>query len=163
MNLVILRLFIALISSALLILSPSLPLQALALLLISGAMAAMVATNTSILLGIYVILIYARGLLVLLAYFVALSPNQTLNTPSRSTSAIMTGIIIFILSQTWLSSLYLHIPSPFKDGTSRVITILTPSSGALLTIIALTLVLTIIAVVKVSRLSRGPIRPWRSN
>ena len=100
MNLVILRLFIALISSALLILSPSLPLQALALLLISGAMAAMVATNTSILLGIYVILIYARGLLVLLAYFVALSPNQTLNTPSRSTSAIMTGIIIFILSQT---------------------------------------------------------------
>ena len=100
MNLVILRLFIALISSALLILSPSLPLQALALLLISGAMAAMVATNTSILLGIYVILIYARGLLVLLAYFVALSPNQTLNTPSRSTSATMTGIIIFILSQT---------------------------------------------------------------
>lgn len=163
MNLLILSLWTALSRSALLILRPSLPLQALALLLISGAIATAVAINTSILLGIYIILIYARGLLVLLAYFVALSPNQTLNTPSRSTFIISFSVILLILSQTWPRSIFRHLSQPFKDGSRRVITILTPSSGALLTIIALTLVLTIIAVVKVSSLRSGPIRPWRSN
>nr|QUQ06899.1 NADH dehydrogenase subunit 6 [Boccardiella hamata] len=163
MNLLILSLWTALSSSALLMLSPSLPLQALALLLMSGAMATAVAINTSILLGIYIILIYASGLLVLLAYFVALSPNQTLNTPSRSTSIISFSVILLILSQTWPSSMFNHLSQPFKDGSSSVITVLTPSSGALLTMIALTLVLTMIAVVKVSSLSSGPIRPWSSN
>lgn len=143
---------------ALLILRPSLPLQALALLLIRGAIAATVATNLSILLGIYTILIYARGLLVLLAYFVALTPNQTLNTPSRSTALIITLVIISLLTQTRPISRISHI-SKLGEGNSSLITILTPSSSSLLVIIALTLVLTIIAVVKISSLRRGPIRP----
>lgn len=163
MNLVLISLFFILGSASLLILSSSLPLQALALLLISGATAVAVASRFSILLGIYTILIYARGLLVLLAYFVALSPNQNLNTPSRFTTLTCFSVIFFILSQTWPNSSFLHISSSSSSQSSNVITILSPYSSSLLIMIALILVLTIIAVVKVSRLRTGPIRPWSHN
>lgn len=161
MNLLTASLLLTLTRRTLLILSPSLPLQALALLLIRGAIATILATRISILLGLYTILIYARGLLVLLAYFVALTPDQTLNTPSRTTSLISTLTIILLLSQTYPTSSHRHL-SNTRERARNVITILTPSASALLIIIALILVLTIIAVVKVSRVRRGPIRPWRS-
>jgi hypothetical protein len=98
MNLLFISLLSILGRAALLILRPSLPLQAFALLLIRGATAATIASRFSILLGIYTILIYARGLLVLLAYFVALSPDQTLNTPSRTTTLISSSITFIILA-----------------------------------------------------------------
>lgn len=162
MNLIIISLFIILISVTLLILRSSLPIQALALLLIRGATATAVASRFSILLGIYTILIYASGLLVLLAYFVALSPNQNLNTPSRFTILSSTSIIIYILIQTFPNSYYLQ-PSSTYNQTNNVISVLSPFSSSLLIIIALILVLTMIAVVKVSRVSSGPVRPWSKN
>ena len=162
MNLLLFSLLVILGSSSLLILRSSLPIQALALFLIRGATAATIASRFSILLGIYTILIYARGLLVLLAYFVALSPNQNLNTPSRFTFLTSFSAIIFILLQTWPNSSLYHSSTNFTQ-TNNVITILSPYSSSLLIIIALILVLTIIAVVKVSRLRTGPIRPWRQN
>ena len=162
MNLVLIRMLFTLIRRALLILSPSLPLQALALLLIRGTIAIIVACNISILLGIYTILIYASGLLVLLAYFVALTPNQTLNTPSRTTSLILLQILTILVTQTWLPTSILHF-SNTSVKFSPITSLLSPSSTSLLVIIAATLILTIIAVVKVSGIRRGPIRPWRSN
>ena len=158
MSLLFIRLLATLGRAALLILRPSLPLQAFALLLIRGATAATVASRFSILLGIYTILIYARGLLVLLAYFVALSPNQTLNTPSQSTNLILFSTIILILASARPRSNQSHLFDT-SLAPSNVITVLTPSSASLLILIALILVLTIIAVVKVSSLSRGPVRP----
>ena len=162
MNLIIISLLVILRRAILLILRSSLPLQALALLLIRGARATVIATRLSILLGIYTILIYASGLLVLLAYFVALSPNQNLNTPSRFTMFSSTLATVLILSQTWPNSLLLQ-SSLLNNQTNNVITVLSPYSSSLLIIIALILVLTIIAVVKVSRLSSGPVRPWSIN
>jgi hypothetical protein len=158
MNLIIISLLIILGRVILLILRSSLPIQALALLLISGARATVIAVGFSILLGIYTILIYARGLLVLLAYFVALSPNQNLNSPSRTTVVSLIITSIFIISQTRSNSSLLHL-SLVRNYTNNVITILSPYSSSLLIIIALILVLTIIAVVKVSRISSGPVRP----
>lgn len=162
MNLIIISLLIILGRVILLILRSSLPIQALALLLISGARAIVIAVGFSILLGIYTILIYARGLLVLLAYFVALSPNQNLNSPSRTTVVSLIITSIFIISQTRSNSSLLHL-SLVRNYTNNVITILSPYSSSLLIIIALILVLTIIAVVKVSRISSGPVRPWSHN
>jgi len=162
MNLIIISLLFMLGSTTLLILRSSLPLQALALLIISGATATAVAARFSILLGIYTILIYARGLLVLLAYFVALSPNQNLNTPSRFTFFSSFSIILLILFQTWPNSFMSQL-SITSSQSNNVITVLSPFSSSLLIIIALILVLTIIAVVKVSSLRSGPIRPWRQN
>lgn len=161
MNLLLFRLLSILGRATLLILRPSLPLQAFALLLISGATATTIASRFSILLGIYTILIYARGLLVLLAYFVALSPNQTLNTPSRFTFITASSTLLLILGLSWPNSIQSHSLNSFTS-LSNVITILTPSSASLLILIALILVLTIIAVVKVSSLRRGPVRPWSS-
>nr|YP_010295727.1 NADH dehydrogenase subunit 6 [Polydora hoplura]QYL01495.1 NADH dehydrogenase subunit 6 [Polydora hoplura] len=162
MSLLLLSLLMILGSSSLLILSSSLPLQALALLLMSGATAAAIASSFSILLGIYTILIYASGLLVLLAYFVALSPNQNLNTPSRFTFLTSLSVILFILLQTWPNSTFYQSSTSFNQS-NNVITILSPYSSSLLIMIALMLVLTMIAVVKVSSLSTGPIRPWSQN
>ena len=159
MNLIILSLLIVLISSALLILRPSLPLQALALLTIRITIATILGSTISTLIGIYTVIIYARGLLVLLAYFVALSPNQTLNFPSRVSSITTTTIRILVLSQTL--PINRHVSFPTTEA-SNLITILTPALSSLLTAIALILVLTIIAVVKVSSLRSGPIRPWTS-
>jgi len=159
MNLITLSLLVALISSALLILSPSLPLQALALLTIRITIATILGAIISTLIGIYTVIIYARGLLVLLAYFVALSPNQTLNYPSRLSSLTTASTRALILSQTLPINRYINFSN---EGTSNLITILTPALSSLLTVIALILVLTMIAVVKVSRLRRGPIRPWTS-
>lgn len=156
MNLITLSLLIALTSSALLILSPSLPLQALALLTIRITIATILGAIISTLIGIYTVIIYARGLLVLLAYFVALSPNQTLNYPSRLSSLTTASTRALILSQTLPINRYINFSN---EGTSNLITILTPALSSLLTVIALILVLTMIAVVKVSRLRRGPIRP----
>lgn len=156
MNLITLSLLVALISSALLILSPSLPLQALALLTIRITIATILGAIISTLIGIYTVIIYARGLLVLLAYFVALSPNQTLNYPSRLSSLTTASTRALILSQTLPINRYINFSD---EGTSNLITILTPALSSLLTVIALILVLTMIAVVKVSRLRRGPIRP----
>jgi len=156
MNLITLSLLIALTSSALLILSPSLPLQALALLTIRITIATILGAIISTLIGIYTVIIYARGLLVLLAYFVALSPNQTLNYPSRLSSLTTASTRALILSQTLPINRYINFSD---EGTSNLITILTPALSSLLTVIALILVLTMIAVVKVSRLRRGPIRP----
>ncbi len=158
MNLIIISLFIVLLSVTLLILSSSLPIQALALLIIRGATATTIAVRFSILLGIYTILIYASGLLVLLAYFVALSPNQNLNTPSRFTIFLSTSIIIYILLQTFPNSFYSQLSLTYNQ-TNNVISVLSPFSSSLLIIIALMLVLTIIAVVKVSSISSGPVRP----
>lgn len=162
MNLIIISLFIILTSVTLLILRSSLPIQALALLLIRGATARAIASRLSILLGIYTILIYASGLLVLLAYFVALSPNQNLNAPSRYTIILSTSIIFYILLQTFPNSSSSQLSLRYNQ-TNNVISVLSPYSSSLLIIIALILVLTIIAVVKVSRISSGPVRPWSRN
>ena len=83
MNLILTRALCTLARAVHLVIRASLPLQALALLTMRGATAVIVACKASILLGVYTILIYARGFLVSLAHFVALSPYQTLNTLVR--------------------------------------------------------------------------------
>jgi hypothetical protein len=67
-----------------------------------------------------------------------------------------------ILFQTWPNSFMSQL-SITSSQSNNVITVLSPFSSSLLIIIALILVLTIIAVVKVSSLRSGPIRPWRQN
>ena len=148
--------------ATLLVTRTSLPLQALALLIMRGATAVIIACKISILLGVYTILVYARGLLVLLAYFVALSPSQNLNTPTRLLFFVSLMVVALITIQVWPTSSLIQL-TPAGKHSSNVITILTPYSSSLLVLIALTLVLTIVAVVKVSSVSSGPVRPWSSN
>ena len=158
MLILIFTLLITLFSTSLLIFSSSLPLQALCLFLIRLSVAGVVGSTISPLIGIYIVLIYSRGLLVLLAYFVALSPNQTLNIPSSPTLLVILFSIFILSALTFPSLSYLHIFNSNSQSFSLV-TILTPSRIALLSIIGTILILTIVAVVKILRISSKPIRP----
>lgn len=156
-----LTIFSALIilSTSILIASTSLPLQAFALFFISILIASISGMTLSPLIGIYIVLIYSRGLLVLLAYFVALSPDQTLNTPSPSFFLSIALIIIFFIS---LTSINLSRSQNFSlfDTSSNIITILNPSCIRFLITIGLVLILTMVTVIKILSLRRSPIRPW---
>jgi hypothetical protein len=158
MFIIISSLFIALIRAMFLMLRASLPLQGLSILIIRISVATFVGSSISPLLGIYVVLIYSRGLLVLLAYFIALSPNQTLNFPSALFIASLL-ITAFIL----ISGIFTLKPNNHFSGDGLNFTpafaLLNTSHSALLISIGLILILTIVAVVKVTRLRSKPIRP----
>lgn len=162
MTIVFLRLFIVLLSSSLLALATSLPFQAISLLILSLTVATRIGRVASPLLGVYIVLIYSRGLLVLLAYFITLSPNQTLNSPPSVFLIIICSIIILALAQTYTHSIKSQVFN-FSIESSSVITILNPSSSILLVMIGVILIITIISVVKILSVSRKPIRPWTTN
>ena len=105
-------------------------------------------------LAFLIFLIYISGILVLFAYFVSLTPNQQPNT----------NIIIYIISP--LSSLLfifilINCKHPINFVSNWDISeIYNTANRLILIIIALTLLLTIIIVVKLSTLTKGPLRPF---
>lgn len=151
---------ISLIRVTFLILRPSLPLQGLSLFLLRISVATFSGTIISPLLGVYTVLIYSRGLLVLLAYFIALSPNQTLNTPSLLFIFRTLFLITALTFQIFPYYSVRHSPRNFLFSSS-ITAALNPTLSSLLISIGVILILTIIAVVKVTSLRRKPIRPWK--
>lgn len=102
-------------------------------------------------------LIYIGGMLVMFAYFTALIPNQPLQMFK----------IIFILGLTSLA-LILSIwpskalnPSFYNSNSSLPITsIISSSNIPIFLLIAIILFFILVAVVKVTNLSKGPLRPF---
>lgn len=103
-------------------------------------------------------LIYVGGLLIIFAYFVALSPNQ-------HHQFLISPPLLFIvfLVTTALSSFYipLFINTPLFYSTSQLMPILYTYENFLsLIFAAVTLFITLLAVVKTVRLPFGPLRPF---
>jgi len=147
-----------LMRASVLLLRTSLPFQAFSLFFIRVSIAMFSGRSLSPLIGIYIVLIYSSGLLVLLAYFVALSPNQTLNAPPLNLTFSFLLSFIAFLSFTFMASSRIQLPTLFSRP-STIISILAPSSLSLLLMIGLVLILTIITVIKILRLRSKPIRP----
>lgn len=102
-----------------------------------------------------IFLIYIGGILVIFAYFLALSPNQQIPTTSNVIYiiltlltlvivAIVTDTKVFIAQETFQDRIYLY-----SVGTAPILILL-----------AVILLLTIIIVVKLTNRSSGPLRPF---
>lgn len=111
--------------------------------------------------AIIIFLIYIGGILVMFAYFSALTPNQPLE--------IKTIFLSFILATRITSLLfffrYSAIPNIFSLTNTSTLTSITTlyfsNNSFLLLFLASTLFLILVAVVKIATLSRGPLRPFK--
>jgi NADH-ubiquinone oxidoreductase chain 6 len=101
-----------------------------------------------------IFLIYVGGMLVIFAYFVALTPNQQTNEVLLlpSISVFIITIIILISSNSAIKI--------SQSSIKNTNTFYLPDNLQLLLILALILLFTIIVVVKLVTNNKGPLRPF---
>lgn len=104
-----------------------------------------------------IFLIYIGGIIVIFSYFVSIIPNQTLYIFYNIIIITLSIFIILLLSS------YINI-KPFIVSSQPVILnfMYTQKNIPMLIFIALLLLFTIIVVVKLTILSKGPLRPFNS-
>lgn len=127
----------------------------LIILLIALLLATTFAYSISSWIAFLIFLIYIGGILVIFSYFVSIIPNQTLQF-----SYNLSFILISMLCLTTLAS-YINI-NP-RTSTSYSLTlnfIYIQQNIPSLLFLALTLLFTIVVVVKLTILSKGPLRPF---
>jgi len=106
-------------------------------------------------IGLIIFLVYIGGLIVIFAYFLAICPNQQIVFKWKRH-----GIVTFFLLRRLLTYRgKLTIPSWRQEGMSSTI-LYSGKEFSLLVLLALTLFITLVAVVKVVELKRGPLRPF---
>lgn len=110
--------------------------------------------------GIILFLVYVGGLLVIFAYFCAISPNQLNDVKTMSTT--------FAMSMVPISSMLVVMHSPsvsnMKWSASSLIqsSILTINNSIPLVAAAIVLFFTIVIVIKIAPNHQGPLRPFSS-
>lgn len=122
-----------------------------------------IALSVALLFGIYlsswiaflVFLIYIGGIIVIFAYFVAIAPNIPINITWPSIFSISTLILLILFIRT----------NPFKPNSTPIHSIILNTFYSIehietLILLALILLLTIIIVVKLVSLTKGPLRPF---
>lgn len=102
-----------------------------------------------------VFLIYVGGILVIFAYFLALTPNQQISSINIWFHYIISILTFSIVS--YISNVKLPIIIQFYQGNMSLYLYRT---SPFLIILAVILLLTIIVVVKITSRSRGPLRPF---
>lgn len=108
-------------------------------------------------LGLFIFLIYVGGLLVIFAYFVALAPNHLMEGKSIITLTILTCPALFFI---FAPNNFL-LPNDFSSFSLTSLTALLHRFNIIIYIfLALILFLALIAVVKISAISSGPLRPY---
>lgn len=102
-----------------------------------------------------IFLIYVGGILAIFAYFLALTPNQQI---ANSNNLIYILISIITLSTlTFTSNINVPTTREFFQGNSILYSII---SAPFLILLALILLFTMVIVVKLTLLSKGPLRPF---
>lgn len=116
-----------------------------------------ISTTTSTWFRLLLFLIYIGGILVIFAYFIAISPNQEIRIiPITLMALTISSIIIYLFYST------IPIFSRYRTTTKS----LSPRplffeiNIIILSTLAIVLLLALILVVKVSRRSIGPLRPF---
>lgn len=106
-------------------------------------------------MGIIIFLVYIGGLMVMFAYFLAICPNQLVEfkkfTIRGAALVVVLGLLFFKVQVT--------VPQWRREGVS--IAVLFAQEGVpLLLLLARVLFLTLVVVVKIVDLRRGPLRPF---
>ena len=108
-----------------------------------------------------IFLIYIGGILVIFAYFAALTPNQ----PLGIFSIILCSFISLIL---FSFIFFIYLPSPsillnienFPDTIISTSILYSPSNSNILLLLATILFFVLVAVVKVANINKGALRPF---
>jgi|HubBroStandDraft_2_1064218.scaffolds.fasta_scaffold34005_1 hypothetical protein len=128
------------------------------ILIIALLLAVTFAYSISSWLALLIFLIYIGGILVIFSYFVSITPNQTI-----AFQFIITSITISILTMSlWIKLANpTHLIHPYHTNQTNFIFI--TSNSITLILLALILLFTIVIVVKITTLSKGPLRPFHTN
>lgn len=154
MTLTIILLSVSIFTSIILIIAINPITIGVLVLLIALSLAIIYGLTLSSWIAFLLFLIYVRGILVIFAYFVALSPNQQIN------KFIVIPSITFLLTVTmaiiWIN-IYPNISPTFQY---LINTFYTNINIPILIIIAIILFLAIVVVVKIVTNNKGPLRPF---
>nr|YP_009164263.1 NADH dehydrogenase subunit 6 [Amynthas longisiphonus]AIR76360.1 NADH dehydrogenase subunit 6 [Amynthas longisiphonus] len=105
--------------------------------------------------GFLIILIYIGGMLVMFAYFLALCPNHQLPTTSNTIFMFLTFTTLTIA--TMITKTKIFITKEVHQGKMHLYL---SNAAPILFLLALTLFLTMVIVVKLTNRSKGPLRPF---
>lgn len=144
------RLSITLTSS--LILSSNPLTSGLIILSLAVSLASIYALFISSWFAFIIFLIYIGGILVIFSYFVALTPNQEKVSLNPLLPILLFTLILLLLLKSFTPT------HPFLGHT--LITLFWSSNNIIFILLGLLLLLTIIIVVKITNLSKGPLRPF---
>lgn len=141
-------------STSILFLAPTPIILGINILIISLLLSAVFASFIRSWFAFLVFLIYIGGILVIFAYFLALTPNQQI-----SYDIILYSLISIATFSSLVYLLDIKIPTLtlFSQGSSLLYI---KTNAPFLILLALILLLTIIIVVKLTNLSKGPLRPF---
>nr|YP_009244941.1 NADH dehydrogenase subunit 6 [Amynthas pectiniferus]AMO27065.1 NADH dehydrogenase subunit 6 [Amynthas pectiniferus] len=118
-------------------------------------LSATLATSMSSWYAFLVFLIYVGGMLVMFAYFLALSPNQQMPTTSNAIFMIMT--LVTLTSVATITKTKISIPQMTQQDNTYLYS---TNTAPILIMLALTLLLTMVIVVKLTNRAGGPLRPF---
>nr|YP_009244915.1 NADH dehydrogenase subunit 6 [Amynthas triastriatus]AMO27039.1 NADH dehydrogenase subunit 6 [Amynthas triastriatus] len=102
-----------------------------------------------------VFLIYVGGMLVMFAYFLALTPNQQM--PTSSNIAYMSVTLITLATVAVVTETKIFFPQEMYQDTAYLYTL---NTSLIIILLALILLLTMVIVVKLTTRSKGPLRPF---
>lgn len=106
--------------------------------------------------GAISVVVYVGGLLVIFSYFLAICPNQII----RINTLAPVGISLFFFGALFMASA-VYFPS-VGVSYGDVVLLYKGENGGFLVFLVVFLLLALIRVVKVVRLSQGPLRPFSS-
>nr|ADX01606.1 NADH dehydrogenase subunit 6 [Siphluriscus chinensis]UZN92483.1 NADH dehydrogenase subunit 6 [Siphluriscus sp. l JZ-2022] len=111
-------------------------------------------------------LVFLGGMLVLFIYVTSLASNEMFSTPMKSTlSGFILMFIIFMISTlndpvTW-NSPHSNVNDPFQTPIiiNSIMKIYNSSTSLITTLLVVYLLITLIAVVTITKINQGPLRP----
>nr|YP_010384448.1 NADH dehydrogenase subunit 6 [Amynthas seungpanensis]UGW52607.1 NADH dehydrogenase subunit 6 [Amynthas seungpanensis] len=118
-------------------------------------LSATLASSMSSWYAFLVFLIYVGGMLVMFAYFLALSPNQQMPTTSNILYILLT--LLTLSTVAIMTETKIPMPQEMNQGTTYLYS---TNTAPIVILLALVLFLTMVIVVKLTNLSKGPLRPF---
>nr|AVW86117.1 NADH dehydrogenase subunit 6 [Melaenis sp. YZ-2018] len=107
-----------------------------------------------------IFLVYIGGMLVMFAYFTALTPNQPLGLSIMLFLSFMTFILLLFLMSGYTNIIPAILSSTPYSWSSSITIMFTSFNASLLLLLASVLFFILVAVVKITNISNGPLRPF---